>query len=283
MEWPENLIEELAYRRCLIFFGAGISATAKNLDGKSPDTWSAFLDKAKSKMRNPSLDQKIFVEEMLEQKNYLLALQAIHDLSEPGEYSNYLKQHFLRGGYKHSKVHEIIKELDSKIVLTTNFDKIYEGFCHEPEYVVKDYTDTRSIIGAIKAPENIIIKAHGSIEDTEKIIFTAKQYYEAQEKYPEFYHLLSALFLTHTVLFLGYGLNDPDINLLLQFLHNTSNESCPHYLVCKTGNNKQIIKHWYETYNVSVLEYGDNYSDLEPALCELKDQVLELRISRGMP
>lgn len=27
--WPDNLVEELAYRRCLIFLGSGISATAK--------------------------------------------------------------------------------------------------------------------------------------------------------------------------------------------------------------------------------------------------------------
>ena len=61
-----------------------------------------------------------------------------------------------------------------------------------------------------------------------KLIFTAKQYYQAQEKYPEFYHLMTALFLTHTVVFLGYSINDPDINLLLLFLHNTANTSYPH-------------------------------------------------------
>ena len=56
----------------------------------------------------------------------------------------------------------------NKIVVTTNFDKLYEGLCHAPEYVKFDYTNTRSIIGSIKAPENIIIKAHVSIDDTEK-------------------------------------------------------------------------------------------------------------------
>lgn len=171
----------------------------------------------------------------------------------------------------------------SKIVVTTNFDKLYEGLCHEPEYITFDYTNTRSIIGSIKAPENIIIKAHGSIDDTEKLIFTAKQYYQAQEKYPEFYHLMTALFLTHTVVFLGYSLNDPDINLLLQFLHNTANSSCPHYMIDKKGNKPQLIKHWKDTYNVSLLEYGDDYSCLESSLEELRDLVVDLREERRMP
>lgn len=274
--WPDNLVEELAYRRCLIFLGSGISATAKNDDGESPDTWGAFLDNVKSKMKNPSGDDKKFVEDMLKKQNYLLALQAIADLCDSGEYSNYLKSQYLRGKYKPSKVHELIKDLDSKIVVTTNFDKLYEGLCHEPEYITFDYTDTRSIIGSIKAPENIIIKAHGSIDDTEKLIFTAKQYYQAQEKYPEFYHLMTALFLTHTVVFFGYSLNDPDINLLLQFLHNTANSSCPHYMIDKKGNKPQLVKHWKDTYNVSLLEYGDDYSCLESSLEELRDLVVDL-------
>ncbi|MBS5052521.1 MAG: SIR2 family protein [Clostridiales bacterium] len=281
--WPDNLVEELAYRRCLIFLGSGISATAKNNVGESPDTWGAFLDNVKSKMKNPSEDDKNFVEDMLKKQNYLLALQAIADLCDSGEYSNYLKSQYLRGKYKPSKVHELIKDLDSKIVVTTNFDKLYEGLCHEPEYITFDYTDTRSIIGSIKAPENIIIKAHGSIDDTEKLIFTAKQYYQAQEQYPEFYHLMTALFLTHTVVFLGYSLNDPDINLLLQFLHNTANSSCPHYMIDKKGNKPQLIKHWKDTYNVSLLEYGDDYSCLESSLEELRDLVFDLRAERGMP
>lgn len=281
--WPDNLVEELAYRRCLIFLGSGISATAKNDDGESPDTWGAFLDNVKSKMKNPSGDDKKFVEDMLKKQNYLLALQAIADLCDSGEYSNYLKSQYLRGKYKPSKVHELIKDLDSKIVVATNFDKLYEGLCHEPEYITFDYTDTRSIIGSIKAPENIIIKAHGSIDDTEKLIFTAKQYYQAQEKYPEFYHLMTALFLTHTVVFFGYSLNDPDINLLLQFLHNTANSSCPHYMIDKKGNKPQLVKHWKDTYNVSLLEYGDDYSCLESSLEELRDLVVDLREERGMP
>lgn len=63
--WPDNLVEELAYRRCLIFLGSGISATAKNDAGESPDTWGAFLNNVKLKMRNPSEDDKKFVEDII--------------------------------------------------------------------------------------------------------------------------------------------------------------------------------------------------------------------------
>lgn len=281
--WPTNLIEELAYRRCVLFLGSGISATATNDSGESPDTWSSFLNKIKGLMKNPSQSDISFVEDMLGEKNYLMALQAIYDLCDTGEYSDYLKRTYLRKHYNPSPVHQLIKELDSKVVITTNFDKIYETACSQQGYLVFDYTETRSIIGGLKSPENIIIKAHGSINDTEKIVFTSQQYYRTQEQYPDFYRLLSAFFLTHTVVFLGYSLQDPDINLLLQFLHNTANTSCPHYLVAPKGNKTQLIKHWRNTYNVSLLEYGNDYSCLYSELETLRDAVIQLREERGMP
>lgn len=99
-----------------------------------------------------------------------IALQTIYDLCDPGEYSNYLKEMYLRKGYAPSNVHKLIKDLDSKIVITTNFDKLYENACSDLQGCMTfDYTQTKSIIGCIKSPESIIIKAHGSIDDTEKI------------------------------------------------------------------------------------------------------------------
>lgn len=236
-------------------------------------------------MRQASRKDKKFIKNMLNQKNYLLALQAIYDLCDPGEYGNYLKDIYIRGGYKASKVHELIRDIDSKILITTNFDKIYESLVCDsfPGYSTFSYTETKSIIGCLRSPYNLIIKAHGNIDDTNKIIFTAQQYYKAQEMYPEFYNLLAALFLTHTIVFIGYSLQDPDINLLLQFLHGSANASSPHYLVTLKGNPFQLIKHWKETYNVSVIEYGDNFDCFEKRIEELRDRVIALREERGMP
>lgn len=281
--WPENLIEEIAYRRAVIFLGSGVSVTAKNDDGESPETWGSFINNIKKLIVNPKQEDLDFINKMIEQENFLLALQAIYDLCDSGSYSKYLKDNFSRGGFKPSEAHKAIKDIDSKIVITTNFDKIYDNLCNGPNYVVYDYQKTKSIISIIKSPENIIIKAHGSIDDTDEIIFTSKQYYQTQENYPEFYSLLKSLFQTHTVLFLGYSLSDPDINLVLQSIRNTSNSASPHYIVIKEGISKHIIKHWEDTYNVRCLEYGPNFSDFTENLEELRNLVLGLRDERKIP
>ncbi|MGK4098194.1 SIR2 family protein [Bacillus altitudinis] len=281
--WPDNLIEELAYRRCILFLGSGVSATAKNDEGNSPQTWPEFLKKITELINNPSADDLSFIHRMIEQENYLLALQVIYDLCDPGAYSKYLKDQFSRGNYKPSTVHKDIKEIDSKIVITTNFDKIYESLCNESQYAVHDYTKTKSIISNIKSPENVIIKAHGSIDDTDEMIFTSKQYYKKQEENAEFYTLLRSLFQTHTVLFLGYSLSDPDINLVLQSIRNTSNSSTPHYIVIKAGISEHVIKQWEETYNVRCLIFGPEYENFIEDIECLKNRVVGLREDRLLP
>lgn len=282
INWPSNLVEEIAYRRCVIFIGSGISASAINEAGKQPPTWGKFISDIKKLIKSPDEDDNKFIDDMIAQEDYLMALQVIYDLSDSGAYNKYLKDTYSRGGYIPSETHKVIKQLDSKIVITTNFDKIYDNLCNQDTYIVHNYRDTKSIISNIKSPESIIIKAHGTIDDTNNIIFTGKQYYKAQENHPDFYSLLNALFLTNTVIFLGYSLSDPDINLVLQNVKNTSNSSAPHYVVLKDGTSKHRLKQWKDTYNIEALEYGPSHDKLEDNLIELKELVEELREKRSI-
>ena len=55
--WPENLIEELAYKRALFVLGSGVTATSQNEDGKKPKTWSAFLEGVSHLLHVQRLDQ----------------------------------------------------------------------------------------------------------------------------------------------------------------------------------------------------------------------------------
>ena len=273
---PESLVEELASRRCVLFLGSGVSATSSDNVGKKPLTWEDFIIAIKDTIKNPDPDDLKFIDEKIAQKDYLLALQAIYDLSSKADYTRFLEKEF-KHDYIPSDVHKSIQRIDSKIVITTNFDKIYEGLCSGSTYTTMNYNDEGGIVHAIKSPRNLIIKAHGTIDKPDEIIFTSSQFFDSQEKHGEFYEVLAALFMTNTVVFLGYGLSDPDINLILQFLHKTATELSPHYLLTKTGTPKQLKDHWKKAYNVEVLEYGDSYDDFVPAMKYLADRVEAFR------
>lgn len=275
INWPENLIEEIAYDRVVFFIGAGISATARNDQEEAPMRWKEFLEAAIALIDSEKVREIEFIREMISQSNYLLALQAIYDSCDHGEYARFIRSSYSRPNYKASVTHELMKEIGCKIVVTTNFDKIYENLCNEHGYTVAQYTETKKILANLKSTENLIIKAHGTVDDVDNMVFTQRQYYDAKKNHPQFYEVLKALFLTKTVIFLGYSMNDPDINLILETVANTSSPSSPNYIVMKQNESPpEIKKYWKECFNIWSLEYGPNYEDLELNLVALTDKVL---------
>jgi hypothetical protein len=283
INWSDYLIQEIAYRRVILFLGSGISATAKNDAGESPLTWEDFITRAQALLDNPTPEILAFIKDMITQKNYLMALQVIFNKTDQGKYSHFINEVFSRQNFKSSDVHQYIKDIDCKITITTNFDRIYDILCNEHGYTTATYMESKKIIINLKSTQNIIIKAHGNIDDIPNIVFTQEQYYRARMENPEFYQLLNSLFLTHTALFLGYSLNDPDINLILENVANSTSPSTPHYIVVKEGVHEQIKEHWLKSYNMSCIEYGPNYSDLDDNILKLSTLVSNYRASKRMP
>ncbi|WP_445730680.1 SIR2 family protein [Methylocystis sp. IM2] len=131
------------------------------------------------------------------ERKYLLALQAIKDEVDPGDYQELLNQNFNEPVFEASKLHEIIFALDSRLVITTNFDKIYEKHCLNVStegFKVIPYNST-SLADELRSDTRLIIKAHGSIDEISAMIFTRGQYHSAKRDNPGFYGLLKAIFL----------------------------------------------------------------------------------------
>lgn len=277
--WPTHLIKEIAERRCIFFLGSGVSASAKDLKGNHPKTWGDLLSAAVNLIGQQ--DHKTFVNELIETGHYLLALQCIYDHSDKGDYLNFLRNEYLTPRFEPSDVHNYIVDIDPKIVITTNFDVLYEQACGPYGYITINYYDN-NLIDSLRSDDRIIIKAHGTISNPNRMIFTKREYFNAKRDYSEFYTILSALFITNTIIFIGCSLDDPDISLLLESVYNITRESKPHYILTKEDINENIERDWKNSYNISVLRYGSEYSCLTSKISLLKDQVLSYRDERGI-
>lgn len=127
IDWPQTLVKEIARRRCVLFLGAGVSAAAKDDNGRQPKDWSGFLAEACSLVRDEQ--NRTEVRQMITERRYLLCLQAITQEADISDYHNLLDLHFNNPAFKAGELHQIVRALDSRIVVTTNFDKIYERLC----------------------------------------------------------------------------------------------------------------------------------------------------------
>lgn len=278
INWPRTLVTEVARRRCVLFLGAGVAASAKNTLGVSPMGWKDLLLSATDLV--PDALAKIEIKSLIDQNKLLLALQAISDEADRGDYQAFLDDCFNSGTFDPSELHEIIFNLDSRLVITTNFDKIYEKHCltvsTEGFKVIPYYSD--SLADEIRSDTRLIIKAHGSIDDVSKMVFTKAEYHEAKKSYSSFYSILKALLLTNTCIFIGCSMDDPDVLLLLEEIRMTTNPNRPHYALLRENSHSSFDKKdLLSTYNVKALEYGPGHSELIPALNELHAKVELIR------
>lgn len=237
--WPQTLVEDIAKRKSVLYLGSGVSANSQNDSGKYPATWKAFLEDILIKRKDKMTNSEKTVHKLLDKEDYLMACEVIVNVLGDRDFSELSADEFRRPGYHPCELHSVIFSLDSKIVITPNIDKIYDQYAttnSNGTVIIKTYKD--DIARYLRSPDYLIIKAHGTIDDTDHIVFTHGQYSRVRSQYASFYRILDALMLTHTFVFLGCGVSDPDIQLILEN-SNFSYPGCrPHYMV--TGENTVV-------------------------------------------
>lgn len=278
--WPKTLVTEIARRRCILFLGAGVAASASNANGKRPMEWKAFLNNSATLVSEPS--KRSAIEKLIDDNRLLLALQAIRKEADAGDYHSLLNECFNDATFEPSDLHKIIFKLDSRLVITTNFDKIYEKHCNavaQAGFKVLPYY-SGSLSDEIRSDTRLIIKAHGSIDEISRMVFTKAEYHEAKESYSSFYAILKALLLTNTCIFIGCGLDDPDVLLILEEVRIAVNSNRPHYALLRSGSFSQYVKDdLISAYNVKALEYGPDHSNL---VKDLEMLFLEVDVARAL-
>lgn len=276
--WPESLVQEIADRRCILFLGSGVSASAVAENGDRPKTWTKFLEAAALLVKDDK--HRSEVEELIAKNHLLIALEAIESHADAGDYLRLLNTCFGSLKFKPSELHKVVYNLDARLVVTTNFDKIYEQYwTHFSQEGFKTISyDDESLGDEIRSDTRLIIKAHGSIDNPKKMVFTRAQYHAAKAHYPAFYDLLRALFMTSTVMFVGCGMQDPDVLLTLEEVKISSSSNRPHYALVRQGEvSSYVLQDLRKSYNVQALEYGPTHEELKTSLQELLNEVEAIR------
>lgn len=255
--WPDSLIEDIARRKCVLVLGSGVSKNSTNGAGIRPKDWNEFLMHA-----SKNISGKTEIRKQIKSGDYLTACELIKKELGRDDYNTLVRTEFLTPAFQPAKIHEHIFNLDSRIVITPNFDKIYDTYANTASHgniIVKKYTET-DIADSIRRPEPLIIKIHGSVESPDDLIFTRKDYSEARTKYRDFYHLIDALSVTHTFVFIGCGTNDPDIRLILEDYSFRFARNKKHFIVMA----KNVV-------HAKVREIISDTMSLKPLLYDPKD------------
>ena len=280
VNWPKELIHGIACRRCVLFFGAGVSMNSLGADGITrPQSWPVFLTNATKKLA--ASNQKKIVREinkLIAKSDLLTAAEVIKNEMGREAFVNLMKDAFHVPDFQSAPIHDLLFGLDLRISISPNFDNIYEaavGKRGAAAITVKKYFDD-DIADSLRRHERVLIKSHGSISNANKLIFTRTDYAKARNEHSQFYELLDALLRTHTFVFIGCGIDDPDIRSLLENYRYRHPYGQSHYFVTAAQNFcLQIKSVLSESLKINIIEYTatKDHGHLTSGLKDLLDAV----------
>jgi hypothetical protein len=112
------------------------------------------------------------------------------------------------------------------------------------------------------------------------MIFTRAEYAAARTHHAEFYSILDALLVTNTFLFLGCGVNDPDIRLVLENYTYRFRNTRRHFMTIPIDSlSVHEIESIQNSMNLTFLLYKakSNHRELVDSIRELLSQVEDER------
>lgn len=228
MDW----IESLKYIRkaqennqLVIFVGAGVSANSnipswKNLVREiaeeikycrctscaSRGSESCIPEKCSSKYDFTS-------EELIRIPEYFFQM----DNSE--EHKHYFEtiKRILQADQQSNPIDEEILLILPHHIITTNFDHLLENTSSINKTFYTVVSDDKSLIS--NSNEKYIIKMHGDIDTPQSIVLKESDYLNYEQEHPLISTFIRSLLINHTFLFVGYGLNDYNLNLIISWIN----------------------------------------------------------------
>ncbi|HEX8123708.1 MAG TPA: SIR2 family protein [Solirubrobacteraceae bacterium] len=180
--------------------------------------------------------------------------------------------------YQPGEWHDEILRLDPLTVVTTNFDNILEratasGFgVHLP--------DARKIDVEVRSGAPIIIKMHGSVAHREDMVLCRSDFARVRQSSSHMLAVMHALFLTRTCLFIGYSLDDPDMQLVLENVLGARAIKPAHFLLGPQNPSPNRKALFESAYGVTPIEYkADDHDEGLLTLRALADRVEERRVA----
>ena len=278
IDWGDVVVDAIARRRAVLVVGSGVSRNSVNDKGERPASWEDFLRECASEYGNPK-----HVVDVISRRDYLLGCQLLKTVMGRDRFVERVQAEFQLKRFRPAEIHKHLYGLDVAITLSPNFDNIYDDYCRTESlgsYVIKDHASKDTISYLNKCDVRLLIKSHGSANDPDELIFTAEDYSRARTKYSLFYDIIRSLALTHTFLFVGCGVDDPDLRMLFEDIKFTYGRTPLHFMTIPNGEvAPEVLKELGEVMQVKHLTYApdDGHQELTESLATLVDLVEQRR------
>lgn len=258
VDWPTHLVERIAAKQWVLFIGSGVSASCENNAGESPPTWADLLTRLADLITDPG--EKSAAHHLVDGRQLLAAADHVRYCLDRQNALNSYHSTLRRAvegppgdPFNPSPVFDDLLNLDPRIVFTTNFDKLFET-ASRGGYATHTFKSS-TLGGDLRRGDPVLVKLHGSTDSIAEVVLTRTDFSRVMNEGALVLETLHALSLTSTILFVGYSLDDPDIQLALQAVGRGRLDPEAHYMLSPEPNTPSRIPVYRESFGVTILTY----------------------------
>jgi hypothetical protein len=216
---PDTLLKRIRSRKCVIFVGAGLSAQARTEDGTPLPTWVQLLHQMIEWCGSCGVQLQAESEDLREairKGRLLLVAQELKD-SLGNQLTDCLSDVLRIGKVKPGEAHHLICRLPWAAALTSNYDDIFEeAYSLEPKrppvFLPRDIPEAQR---CLQSDSFFVLKIHGDARIPESIVLGSRDYSKLLYRCESYRKFLDILFGYFTVLFVGFGGQDPDLDTVI--------------------------------------------------------------------
>ncbi len=259
----EELKRLISENKVIPFVGAGVSKEIKYKTGENVFlNWEELLIKLNEKiLEEPT---KNYIEHCIKKKkkNYLQLADMIEEELTPNEFNEIFDIDFNEVDNSTLELAKTIWELNCKLIITTNYDKVLYHSCSDANKKFWDIEAIHEQAASLRdgISHSTIWHLHGHIDNVNNTILTSKKYNElytvdsSNSRYKSALETLRTTINTKSLLFIGFSLDDEFVvNQLNRTIEIFGGNSHEHYVLCKKGSNPNTLNK-----NIKVIEYENH-------------------------
>jgi len=286
IEIPNDLVKAIRDHRCVLFAGSGLSRGAIQGNGEPKEvalpTWDGLLIELLNRattLNYISPREAGNLRKAVKEGKYLFVAQTIRRILGARAFYDALEEIFRNPNLKPTRRHHLITQIPFLAVVTTNYDKLLESVYATQGDIPATYThqDAPDVIAALSHEKFFILKAHGDIDRKDTIILSEKDYRDVVYREPGYRAALNTIFITKTVFFVGAGLSDVDVKLILESVSEVFGGRGPiHYALVPWGEAADSeVMHWRDFFGIHLIRYKatQGHPEVDAFLAELRAAV----------
>ena len=287
-ELPKELIKAMKENNLVLFVGAGLSYKFVNKDEQPLGDWQNMVRQILE-----SVEDLDYLKPLVDRYDPIIVLDLIEKAKVKEPVINFVKQFFSLPTDKNDySLHKKLCRLSNKII-TTNYDNAFERADDDFETKTAVFGRDYELSSLHNPSDKTLFKLHGSISDGGSMVLFPSNYdnlYNRQKEDAEriIFHLRN-LITNKTILFLGCGMGDFQINNIFLDIHRILGKynKRMHYIIAKETKLDSQLNDFLELIPItdypeietridellSIKELEDKNNDHSKQLEELKEKL----------